>query len=381
MAHPASAAGWSGSLPSAVANAPADCPQSREPAFRDRGLRNAGHPDRPQFPNTSTSIKVLGVKTLILRPARWITLAGALVLAAAAVAVLPAPARAAVAAFERESEWSTGHVGKMTVHNNTPATMAGWRVEFDLPPGTSISHHWNAELARVGTRYVFTSLPWNGTLGPGASTSFGWVSTGTGTPQACLVNNAPCAGARPDVSAPTTPANPRTSTGSQTFTLRWDASTDDRGVDRYEIFSNGTQIATTTETSHTMPPPPPMVFTFGIRAVDAAGNASPFAIIKLGAVPDSQPPSTPTNLRLTGPQDGHYRITWDDSRDNVFVAGYEVQQSGTVSGVSWVGTPFAYGVSRGYGTYAFRVRAFDSSGNFSAPAYIGIAVDPPPPTP
>jgi hypothetical protein len=84
---------------------------------------------------------------------------------------------------------------------------------------------------------------------------------------------------------------------------------------------------------------------------------------------------------LTGPRDGHYRVTWDASRDNVFVAGYEVQQSGSVSGVSYVGGTFAYGPFRSFGTYLFRVRAFDSSGNFSPPAYVGIAIDPPPPTP
>jgi hypothetical protein len=318
---------------------------------------------------------------LMPRPTRPAALAAALVLGVAAVALPPAPAHAAVAAFEIEGEWSTGYLGKINIHNDTPATMAGWRVELELPAGTSISQHWNADLIRVGTRYVFTNRPWNGNLAAGASTSFGWVAAGTGTPQTCLINDVPCAGGGgPDVSAPTIPANPRTNTGSQTLTLRWDASTDDRGVTRYEVFSNGTQIATTTETSHTMPIPPPTIFTFGIRAVDAAGNSSPFAIIKLGERPDSDPPTTPTNLRLTGPQDGHYRITWDASRDNVFVAGYEVQQTGTVSGVTTVGAPFAYGVSRGYGTYEFRVRAFDSSGNFSAPARIGIAVDPPPPS-
>lgn len=322
------------------------------------------------------------MKTLTLRRARSVGLAVALVLGLAVVVVLPAPAHAAVAVFEKESDWSTGYVGKVTVRNDTPATMPAWRVEFDLPSGTSITNHWNANLTRAGSRHVFTNVSWNGNLAPGASTSFGWVASGTGPPQNCLVDNMPCAGGGgPDVSPPVIPANLRTSSGSQSLTLLWDASTDDRGVTGYEIFSNGTRIATTTGTSYTMPIPPPMIFTFGIRALDAAGNSSPFAIIKLGSLPDNDPPSAPTNLRLTGPRDGHYRLTWDASRDNVFVAGYVVQQTGTVSAVTMVGDAFAYGVSRGYGTYLFQVRALDSSGNYSAPASIGIAVDPPPPTP
>ncbi|TWJ21445.1 cellulose binding domain-containing protein [Micromonospora endolithica] len=307
----------------------------------------------------------------------------ALVLGVAMAVSLPAPAHAATAAFAKESEWSAGYVGKLTVRNDGSTPLTTWRVEFDLPTGTSVSHHWNAELTRVGQRHVFTSLPWNGNLAAGASTSFGWLSAGTGAPLNCLVNGVPCGGdgGGPDVLPPTVPANPRTSSGSQTLTLHWDASTDDRGVTGYEVFSNGTRTATTTGTSHTMPIPPPGLFTFGIRALDAAGNSSPFAIIKLGALPDGEAPSAPTNLRLAGPQDGHYRLTWDASRDNVFVAGYTVQQSGTVSGSTQVGDTFAYGVSRGYGTYLFHVRAFDSSGNLSAPASIGIAVDPPPPVP
>lgn len=324
------------------------------------------------------------MRTLIPRRARASALAAAVALGVAAVILVPTPAQAATATFQKESEWSTGYVGKMTIRNDTATTMTGWRVEFDLPAGTSIGNHWNAELTRSGTRYVFTNLPWNGTLAAGASTSFGWLASGAGTPQACTINGAPCAGGDvggSDFSPPTIPANPRTSSTSQTFTMHWDASTDNVGVTGYEIFSNGSRLATTTETSYSMPIPPPMIFTFGIRALDAAGNSSPFAIITLGSLPDSDPPTAPTNLRLSGPRDGHFRLTWDPSRDNVFVAGYEVQQSGTISAVTLVGDTFAFGTYRSYGTYMFRVRAFDSSGNFSAPVQIGIAVDPPPPTP
>ncbi|WP_159079422.1 fibronectin type III domain-containing protein [Plantactinospora sp. BC1] len=195
------------------------------------------------------------------------------------------------------------------------------------------------------------------------------------------VAGTPGQGSGPDVSPPLVPANPRTLFEGYTLTLLWDASSDDRGVTGYELFSNGRRFATTTGTSLSMPVPPPMLFTFGIRALDAAGNSSPFAIIKLGSLPDSVPPDAPANLRLTGPRDGYYRLSWDPSRDNAFIAGYQVRQTGTATATTLVGDTFAYGVSRGFGEYLFEVRAFDSSGNYSAPARIGIAVDPPPPTP
>ncbi|WFE29449.1 cellulose binding domain-containing protein [Solwaraspora sp. WMMD791] len=317
--------------------------------------------------------------------ARVGTLTVALLIGAATVGFAPTAAHAAIAHFVKESEWSDGYVGKLTVHNNAPVPITSWRVDLELPAGTSISSHWNAELTRVGTRYVFQDLGWNGTLAAGATTSFGWIASGVGSPVHCLVDNQPCApdddGTGPDVDPPTIPANPRHTFENQQLNLRWDASTDNRGVVGYDIFSHSGQLATTTGTSHTMPPPPPGVFVFGVRAVDAAGNSSPFAIITIGDVPDDEPPTAPSRLRLTGPRDGHYQITWDPSDDNVLVAGYEVQQMGTVSAVTLVGDTFAYGESRGYGTYLFRVRAFDSAGNFSAPVHVGIAVDPAPSIP
>ncbi|WBB78751.1 cellulose binding domain-containing protein [Micromonospora sp. WMMD882] len=323
------------------------------------------------------------MRTLLLRRTAVVGLVAVAAFGSATVGLPAAPARAAVAAFEKESEWSSGYVGKITVRNDTSTATNAWRVEFDLPAGTSVGSHWNANLTRVGTRHVFTNLAWNGSLAAGASTSFGWTAAGAAVPQNCLVDGGPCAGGTdpgPDVSPPAVPGNPRTSYTSQTLTLHWDASTDDRGVTGYEIFSNGSRFATT-DTSYTMPVPPPMIFTFGIRAVDAAGNSSPFAIVKLGAPQETEPPTAPTNLRLSGPQDGHYRLTWDASRDNYVVAGYRVVQTGAVSAVTQVGGTFAYGAYRGYGTYLFEVRAFDSSGNLSAPTVIGIAVDPPPPLP
>lgn len=321
----------------------------------------------------------------LLRRVQAVSLATAMTLGAAVAVLLATPAQAAIATFEKESEWPTGYVGKVTVRNDAPTAMTAWRVDIELPAGTSVGQAWNASLTQVGSRYVFTNLSWNGTLASGAATSFGWLASGTGAPQSCFINNTPCAGGDtggPDVSPPTIPANPRTTLTSESLILSWDAATDNRAVTGYEIFSNGTKVTTVTGTSYTMGIPPPMVFTFGVRAVDAAGNSSPFAIFKLGApATESEPPTVPTNLRLTGPKDGYYRITWDASRDNYVVAGYRVAQTGTVSGVTMVGDTFAFGVSKGFGTYLFEVRAFDSSGNYSAPAHIGIAVDPPPPTP
>jgi hypothetical protein len=124
-----------------------------------------------------------------------------------------------------------------------------------------------------------------------------------------------------------------------------------------------------------MPIPPPMVMTFGVRAVDAAGNRSPFATLGLGTSPDVTPPGPPTNLRLVSPSGGYFTARWDASQDDQFVAGYEVALDGAV--VSRVGGTTAL-VQLGYGTRFVSVRAFDGAGNLSTPTQVMISIDPAP---
>ncbi len=303
-----------------------------------------------------------------------------------AITLNPVPASAATvptAVFSQDSTWPAGYVGRYTVTNGGTTALTSWRVEFDLPAGTTVSNHWNATVTRSGNHYVAVGASWNAGLAPGASTSFGWVAAGTGTPQGCLLNAAPCDGRPParDVRPPSTPSNLRGTVQTNSFTLTWGASTDDSGVTGYEIYSNtGTApIATVTTTSYSMPTPPPMVMSFGVRAVDAAGNRSPFATVGLGTPPDTTPPGPPSSLTLRGPSDGWWTVGWAAARDDQFVAGYEVALNGTV--ISLVGNTTAYVPYSGYGTYIVTVRAFDGAGNLSTRAQIGIAVDPPPPPP
>ncbi|MFC0528659.1 cellulose binding domain-containing protein [Phytohabitans kaempferiae] len=313
---------------------------------------------------------------------RIAAIAAAVIVALGTITVLPAPAHAATAAFVKESQWSTGYVGKLTVTNDSAATITSWQVTFDLPAGTTLGSYWNARMTRDGSRFVFANLPWNGTLAAGAATSFGWVASGGGEPQGCTVNGSPCSGAppAPDVTPPSTPTNVRLGGSGGTVTITWDPSTDDTGVVGYQIFHRTNLITTVTAPTYTMPVPPPMVTTFGVRAVDAAGNLSPFTPVHFGQMPDSTPPTAPANLRFGGlGNTSHLRISWDAATDETFVVGYEVYLNGVL--VTKVGGSPAYVPFHGFGTYMVRVRAWDPSGNFGPYAQIGLAVDPPPPPP
>lgn len=141
-------------------------------------------------------------------------LAGALV---AGLVITAVPASAATANFTVVNNWSTGYQGEFTITNNTSSQISSWRVEFDLPTGTTISQAWNAQQTTSGNRYVFTNAGWNGTLSAGASTSFGFITNGPHYPVNCTVNGEPCSGlpkpspppsipwTTPPVMPPTTP--------------------------------------------------------------------------------------------------------------------------------------------------------------------------------
>jgi hypothetical protein len=198
------------------------------------------------------------------RPVRLLMAAVALIGATLIAVAVPAPAHAATATVVRSAVWSSGYVATVTVTNDTSAPTTSWRVEFDLPPGTTIPNHWMAQLSIVGiNHYVFTNQPWNGSLPPGASTAFGFQANGLGAAFNCLVNGAPCGegGGEGDTQPPSTPGNLRITTVAPVFTLGWDPSTDNVGVTGYEVRMNGGLLANTTATSFSMQTPPPMIIT------------------------------------------------------------------------------------------------------------------------
>lgn len=160
---------------------------------------------------------------------RWMMVAGAVVMAATAGGVGAAVAAAGdapaglTAGFATTSDWGTGYEARYTISNPGDAPVDGWRVEFTLPASAKLGSFWEAGVTRAGDRYTATSKSYNRSLAPGASTTFGFVVSGSGTPVSCTVNGAPCTrgGAStsraPATTAPATPGTP-TATGSSPST-------------------------------------------------------------------------------------------------------------------------------------------------------------------
>ena len=68
------------------------------------------------------------------------------------------------ASFTATSDWNTAHEVRVTVTNGTSAPVDTWRIEFDLPAGTTINSFWDADVVRSGNHYVATKKSWAGAL-------------------------------------------------------------------------------------------------------------------------------------------------------------------------------------------------------------------------
>jgi chitodextrinase len=80
---------------------------------------------------------------------------------------------------------------------------------------------------------------------------------------------------------------------------------------------------------------------------------------------DTEPPTAPTALSVTGTTSSSVSLSWAASTDNVGVTGYTVYRGGTQVGTSTVTSYTDTGLSAGTG-YTYTVRARDAAGNVSA---------------
>ncbi|QNE25240.1 MULTISPECIES: glycoside hydrolase family 18 chitinase [Streptomyces] len=168
---------------------------------------------------------------------------------------LAGPAQAAASAtatYTKVSDWGSGFEGKWVVKNTGTTTLSSWTVEWDYPPGTSVTSAWDATVTSSGTHWTAKNVGWNGTLAPGASASFGFNGAGSGAPSGCKINGASCdGGTQPGDAPPTAPGAPAASNVADTsLTLTWTPATDDKGVKNYDVYRGSARIATVTGTSY-----------------------------------------------------------------------------------------------------------------------------------
>jgi glucose/arabinose dehydrogenase/fibronectin type 3 domain-containing protein len=184
----------------------------------------------------------------------------------------------------------------------------------------------------------------------------------------------------PDTTPPSVPTNLQaTAISTSRIDLAWTASTDTggSGLTGYRVFRNGgaTPIATVATTSYSDTGlASGTQFTYTVRAVDGANNASAdstsaSATTQTTPPPDTTAPSVPTNLQATAVSSSRIDLSWNASSDNVGgsgLAGYRVYRDGgttpiaTVTATSYSNTSLTANTS-----YTYQVRSYDNAGNES----------------
>jgi chitodextrinase len=177
-----------------------------------------------------------------------------------------------------------------------------------------------------------------------------------------------------DTEAPGQPSN-LTGTARSVFSilLTWSASSDNIGIDHYRVYRDYVEIAKTTATSFIDSGlQADTSYTYQIGAFDMANNSAMSIIITVTTpadIPDTEPPTTPTNLTAVVVGPSQINLSWWASSDDVGVIGYKVYQSTNGTDYALRSTPnatndSATGLSNST-VYWYKVTAYDAAGNES----------------
>jgi endoglucanase len=90
------------------------------------------------------------------------------------------PPGACSATYRIDSQWNNGFGATVTVRAGTSA-ISSWTVRWTFANGQTISQLWNGVDTPSGASHAVRNAPHNGSLGSGASTSFGFNGTWSGS--------------------------------------------------------------------------------------------------------------------------------------------------------------------------------------------------------
>jgi fibronectin type 3 domain-containing protein len=182
-----------------------------------------------------------------------------------------------------------------------------------------------------------------------------------------------------DTTPPSAPTNLTPSVSGGTVNLSWNASTDDVGVVRYDVYRSttpgftpgpGNRIAQPSGTSYSDSSISVLgTYYYKVQAEDAAGNLSPSSNEVPATIADTTPPTAPSGLVATV-NGTSASLTWNPATDNVGVTKYDVYRSTTPGFTPGPGNRIAQPTGTSYtdtglaaGTYYYKVQAEDAAGN------------------
>jgi hypothetical protein len=89
------------------------------------------------------------------------------------------PVAVCTASHRTVNSWSGGFQGEVTIRNTGTGALSGWTVGMTLAPGQSISSLWNGVHTGTGGSVTVRNTPWNGTVAPNGTVTFGFTVGGS----------------------------------------------------------------------------------------------------------------------------------------------------------------------------------------------------------
>ncbi|MEV7967990.1 PHB depolymerase family esterase [Sphaerisporangium sp. NPDC088356] len=94
------------------------------------------------------------------------------------------------------NSWNNGFTADITITNRGTTAINGWTVTWTWPGNQQVANAWNATVTQSGAQVTARNVSYNGTIAPGAGTSFGFQASYSGTntaPSQFTVNGSICA--------------------------------------------------------------------------------------------------------------------------------------------------------------------------------------------
>jgi len=83
--------------------------------------------------------------------------------------------------YSRTGQWQGGFQGEVRVSNTGATATSAWTVTLTFTGGQRVTQIWNARTTSTASPYAVSNEAYNNVIGPGASTTFGFLGSWSGT--------------------------------------------------------------------------------------------------------------------------------------------------------------------------------------------------------
>jgi chitodextrinase len=247
-------------------------------------------------------------------------------------------------------------------NTTTNSTLLSWSGATDNIAVTSYSIFRNGVLIGTSTTTSFTASG----LSAGTNFSFTVKARDADGNFSIDSNSVSVTTLSSDTTPPSAPVLSNSLTAITSTFLSWTGATDNVAVVSYDVYRNGVFLVNTAATTYLVTGlTAATLYTFYVRAKDAAGNASSNSnVVSVTTLsPDVTPPTPPT-LSASLTTSTSTVLTWSGATDLNGVTAYDVYRGASLIGTTGATTFNMTGLVP-LTQYSFSVRAKDEAGNIS----------------